>query len=264
MHSAVLEYLRKLSPESKARLTEHFRGEVEEIALLIAKAMEALQTYHASQRDQKVGANPKHVAFGLMTKGANTLVAALELSLAGYRWEPSILLRSALEGCAAAWDVVHNPSRFAAWQTGNFKSTNSISRANEVAPEIGRLWGHLSDMNVHTSPINSSPSLVLTDDDIKFQFCGFVRAGSESVRATEVYLVMFVSYICLQLTELVFYQHARELETVEKIPGADLMRTRVSERHRRFVDAMKAHFVQLVNGSAWTSTEETGDHKGAE
>ena len=246
MHSAVLEYLHKLSPESKARLTEHFLDEVEEIALLIGKAMETLQTYYAAQRDQNPGANPKYVAFGVMTKGANTLAAALELSLAGYLWEPSILLRSALEGCAAAWDMVHNPSRFAAWQTGKFKSTDSISRASEVAPEIGRLWGHLSNMNVHTSSINSSPSLVTIEDDFKFQFCGFVRAGNESVRATEVYLVMFVTYICLQLTELVFHQYARELETVEKIPGADLMRTRVSDRHRRFVNAMKAHFAQLV------------------
>lgn len=246
MHSAVLNYLRQLSPESKARLTEHFRDEVEEIGLLIGKAMETLQTYHAAQREQKPGANPKDAAFGVMTKAANTLVAALELSLAGYLWEPSMLLRSALEGCAAAWDIVHNPSRFAAWQTANFKSTHSISRANEVAPEIGRLWGHLSDMNVHTSSINSSPSLVKTEGDIKFQFCGFVRAGNESHRATEVYLVMFVTYICLQLTELVFYQYARELETVEKIPGADLMRTKVSERHKRFVGAMEAHFAELV------------------
>jgi hypothetical protein len=60
---------------------------------------------------------------------------------------------------------------------------------------------------------------------------------------------MFVTYICLQLTELVFYQCACELETVEKVPGADLMRTKVSERHRRFVDAMKSHFVQLVSAS---------------
>jgi hypothetical protein len=153
-------------------------------SIVMPKVDMALQTYHASQRDQKPSANPKHVAFGLMTKGVNTLVAALELSLAGYLWEPLILLRSALEGSAAAWDMVHNPSRFAAWQTGKFKSTKSISMANESAPEIGRLWAHLSDMNVHTSPINSSPSLVLTEVDIKFQFCGFVRAGSESVRAT--------------------------------------------------------------------------------
>lgn len=252
MNNVMLEYLRKLSPESKARLTEHFRDEVEEVAILLATAMETLQNYHAAHDGQRSESDPKHVAFGVMTKGANTLVAAFELSLNGYLWEPSILLRSALEGCVAAWDIVHNPSRFATWKSGKFESTGSISNAKEVAPEIGRLWGHLSNMNVHTSPLNSSPSMLTVEDEIKFQFCGFVRAGKESIRATEVYLVLFVTYICLQLTELVFHQYSRELETLERIPGALLVRTRVSERHRKFVNAMKTHFSKPVSDPSST------------
>src|SRR5450759_2332122 len=99
MQSTVLKYLRELAPDSKARLTAHFAEEVEEMSVLTARAMEALQNYHRvnPQHDES---NPKQVAFGLMTKGTNTLMAAFELSLCGYLWEPLILLRSALEGFA--------------------------------------------------------------------------------------------------------------------------------------------------------------------
>jgi hypothetical protein len=182
----------------------------------------------------------------------NTLMAAFELSLGGYMWEPSILLRSALEGCATAWDLVHNKSRFELWKAKRkFDSTDSISNVKEVSGEIGRLYGHLSNFNVHTSPLNSSPSMVVIEDEPRFQFFGFVSPGKESVRKTEIFLCLFVTYVCLQLAELVFHHYVSDLETIERTPGTDLVRTRVSDRHRRVVEAMKAHFGEIAaDGSA--------------
>ena len=204
MQETAQKYLDRLAAESKARLTAHFANEVEEMAVLTSKAMQALQNYHRANPQHDAN-DPKQVAFGLMTKSVNTLMAAFELSLGGYMWEPSILLRSALEGSATAWDLVHNKSRFELWKTKRrFDSTDSISNVKEVSAEIGKLYGHLSNFNVHTSPLNSSPSMLLVDDEAKFQFFGFVRPGKESVRKTEIFLCLFVTYICLQLTELVF------------------------------------------------------------
>lgn len=246
MQETAQKYLGQLAADSKARLTVHFANEVEEMAVLTSRAMQALQNYHRSNPQHDFN-NPKQVAFGLMTKSVNTLMAAFELSLGGYMWEPSILLRSALEGCATAWDLVHNGSRFELWKTKRkFDSTNSISNAKEVSGEIGKLYGYLSNFSVHTSPLNSSPSMVVVQDEPKFQFFGFVRPGNESVRKTEILLCLFVTYICLQLTELVFYHYASDLETIEKIPGADLVRTRVSDRHRKVMEAMKAHFQDIA------------------
>jgi hypothetical protein len=246
MQDTALNYLRQLGPNSTARLTVYFAAEVEEMSLLVSRAMEALQNYHKinPQHDPE---NPMQVAFGLMTKGVNTLMAAFQLSLSGYLWEPSILLRSALEGFATAWDLVHNLARFEQWKTNRkFDSTYSISSVKEVSEEIGKLYGLLSKVNVHTSPLNSSPSMVVADGEPVFQFFGLVSPGKEEIRNTEIYLSLFVSYVCLQLTELVFHQYADELETIERIPGKDLVRTKVSERHRGIVDAMKAHFSRIA------------------
>jgi hypothetical protein len=93
--------------------------------------------------------------------------------------------------------------------------------------------------------------MVVVHDERKFQFFGFVSPGKESARKTEIFFCLFVTYICLQLTELVFHHYASDLETIEKIPGADLVRTKVSERHRKVVEAMKVHFQDIAaDGSA--------------
>jgi hypothetical protein len=246
MQETALTYLRQLGPESKARVTDYFVAEVEEMSLLAGRLIETLQNYHRRNalHDPE---SPKQVAFGLMTKGANTLMAAFELSLSGYLWEPSILSRSALEGFATAWDLVHNGSRFQLWKTKRkFDSSDSITNVKEAIDEIGKLYGHLSNFSVHTNPLNSSPSMVMVEDQPKFQLFGLVTPGRESIRRTEVLWSLFVTYVCLQLTELVFYQYATELETIEEIPGKNMVRTRVSERHKKMVEAMKAHLAQLA------------------
>lgn len=106
-----------------------------------------------------------------MIKGANTLMAGFELSLNGYFWETPILLRNALEEFASAWDIVHNPERLEIWKANkNFKSTDSISNAKEINPVIGPFYGLLSQMYTHINKNNASPSFVVVEDGLKFNF----------------------------------------------------------------------------------------------
>ena len=249
MNEAVLKYLRELSADAKARITIHFGFEVEEFSFLIATMIAILQRYH-SRNPVYDDRDPEQVAFGLMTKGANTLMAGFELALTGYMWEPPVLLRSALEGFAAAWDIVHNEDRFATWNARKkFDATDSISNLKKVIEPIGKMYGFMSNMNVHTSPLNSSPPMLASDSGPKFQFFGLTPAGKESIRKGEIYFALFVAYVCLQLTELVFHNYSIELETIEKIPGTGLVRTKVSARHQRFVDAAMEHFKAVSEGS---------------
>jgi len=242
MKKTVLKYLYDLAPDSKGRLTKHFADEVEEFGILIATMIETLQNYKSLNQthDENV---PKQVAYGLMTKGANTLMAAFELALNGYMWEPPVLFRSALEGFASAWDIVHNDTRFTIWRTGKkFDSADSITNLKKAIEPVGKMYGFLSNMHVHTSPLNSSPSMVLSDQEPKLQFFGLIRAGKEHVRKGEIYFSLLSAYVCLQLTELVFHQYSRGLETIEKISGTDCVKTKVTERHQKFVDTALQHF----------------------
>ncbi len=242
MQKATIQYLRHLSPENRVRVSSLFSAEVDEFSILVSKLTEMLQRYHTANQKHDAD-NPKQVAFGLMTKSANTLVAGFELVLSGYMWEPPILFRSALEGCAVAWDVVHTPPRFLAWRAGKkFESTLSISNLKKTIEPVGKMYGYLSNMHVHTAPLNSSPPMFMSEGDRKFQFFGLLPKGKEHLRKGEICFALLAAHLCLQLGELVFHNYSSGLETIEYIPGTDLVRTTVSQRHRPFVDSSMEHF----------------------
>ena len=248
LEPAVRRYLKELSPQSRARLLASYAPEADEFAHLVFRIVEALQFYHAKNKMHDA-ANPKQAAFSLMTKGANGLMAGFELAIGGYAWEPPVVFRTALEGFAVAWDVVHNPDRFELWKAKKgFRSSDSITNLKKEIEPIGKMYGYLSNMHVHTAPINSSPQMWQREDELKFQFFGLVPEGREQARRGEVLFALLAAHICLQLTELVFHNYAEELETIEKVPGTDTVRAVVSQRHRPFVDAAMKHFKAMAKG----------------
>lgn len=247
MQKTVAEYFEQSSRDTRSRMAVHYEPEVKEFVRLTSALITLLGRFHAA-KPQYDKERPYHAAFGLMTKGANTLGAAFELSLSGYLWEPPALLRVALETFAVAWDIVHNPKRFQTWVVDKkFNSTLSISNAKEVSDVIGKLNGLLSKMSIHISPLNSSPAMFQADQP-KIQLFGLIQPGKESARRTEIYLSLFVTFICLQLTEITFYQYAECLETIQILPDGTGAQTRVSETHKVFVDEMKSVFRLLTEG----------------
>jgi len=252
MKTAVRNYIDELSMESRRRVSRNFEQETGEFAFLLAKLVGTLQRYHASHPLHESD-NPKQVAFALMTKGANTLMASFELVLTGYMGESEILLRSSLERFAVAWDVVHNAERFRAWKDGKkFDSSDSISGLKKEVEPVGKLYGYLSNIHVHTTPKNSSPSMLWDGDTQKFQFFGFLSPGKEHLLKGQIYFALFCAYVLLHLTELVFHSYCDDLETIEKIAGEDRVRTVVSERHRQFVEVALAHFKLMADDPAST------------
>ena len=219
MQETIKRYLNELTVDSKKRVTDYFKEEVDEFSLLISKIIIPLQNY-TSKIKTPAKDDPKYIGYGLMTKGANTLMAGFELSLNGYLWEPPILLRNALEGFASAWDIVHNPKRLEMWKANKyFKSTDSITNAKEIISIIGPFYGLLSNMYAHIKQENASPSFVLLEDNPKLQFFGLIRNGKEKIRQGEIYLCLIVTFMCLQMTELCFHQYLSEFETIERFPG---------------------------------------------
>jgi len=247
MNDIVSEYFAHLSSDTRSRMKKHYEAEKDEFVRLTSSIIDMLIRFQAAN-DKHDKDSPYHAAYGLMTKGANTLGAAFELTINGYLWEPPALLRVALETFCVAWDIVHNPYRFQKWQSSKkFDSTFSISKVKEVSAVIGQLNGLLSKINVHISPLNSSPAMIQGESP-KIQLFGLVNPGKENIRRPEIYLSLFVTYICLQLAELTFYRYSKTLETIEMLEGETKARVRVSETHRKFIDEMESVFRQLSEG----------------
>ena len=243
MHALVSEYVEHDSSESRERIRSHFRSEIEEFIYLSSKLQALLFSYH-EKNPRSDGTNPRQSALGLMMRGATTLMAAFELTITGYIGEPEILVRSALERFCVAWDIVTNPDRYLAWRTkgGKFDSTSSISRAKVDFPLVGKMYGHLSNMHVHITPLNSSPSMFMEDGNPKFQFYGYLPTGKEDLSRAQIYGLLLDAYILLQLAEVVYFNYAVEPETIRIVPGENHVQPVVSRRHKRFADAAIAHF----------------------
>src|SRR3989304_6786262 len=245
-------YLNELTVDSKKRVTDYFKEEVDEFSLLISKIIIPLQNYISTIKTPAKD-DPKYIGYGLMTKGANTLMAGFELSLNGYLWEPPILLRNALEGFASAWDIVHNPKRLEMWKANKyFKSTDSITNAKEIISIIGPFYRLLSNMYAHIKQENASPSFVLLEDNPKLQFLGLIRNGKEKIRQGEIYLCLIVTFMCLQMTELCFHQYLSEFETIEIFPGELYVKNKVTERHKKYVDTAMALFQNWIDNPLGT------------
>ena len=178
MPDYVTEYFAKSAADTRARMNVHYKSEIDEFARLVTAIISPLQRFNEgnTQFDKN---RPLHFAYGLMTKGANSLSAAFELALSGYMWEPPTLFRVAIETFSVGWDIVHNPARFKSWcEDKKFDSTRSISNAKEISDVIGKLNGVLSKMNVHINPANSSPAMFLADTP-KLQLFGLIVPGKE-------------------------------------------------------------------------------------
>ena len=247
MQDQILNYLTSSGPDSRSRMVDTYREETVEFSRLLALMIDPLTNFMKANPTNDP-ARPFHAAYGLLTKGANTLGAAYELILSGYLWEPPALFRIVVESCAVAWDITTNPDRYQLWLAGKkFQSTDSIGSAKSVIADIGRLYGLLSQMNVHTSVLNASPAMFLSDGTPKFQLLGLVPSGKEVARKSDVYHALFITYICLQLTEAVFWKHSSRLETLEPIAGTEFAQSTVSATHRQFADQAIRAFQDLVN-----------------
>lgn len=246
MTEYIAEYLQESGPECKRRLTQTYAAEIIEFSILTNKMRETLAAYQANRSGSTHTA--RDVAYGLMTKGVNTMMAGFELALSGYYWEPPILFRNAVEGCATAWDVAQNEKSFALWQSNKpFKSADSISMLAKEDKVYGKIWGHLSNMNVHTTQANSSPAMFLIDDTPTFQLFGLVPQDKEETRRFTIEFSIFASLVCLQLAEIVFFPFVTDPETLTKSGQGGFARNKVSERHRCFVDAFERTCRAMMN-----------------
>lgn len=246
MLEPIQKYLRENSLLTKVRVSSHFQEEVDEFSILISKILVPLQRYIGTVKNSSPD-DPKYSAYGIMIRGTNSLMAGLELALNGYFWEPPMILRCALEQFSVGWDIIHNPKRFEKWVAKKkFSSTDSVTACKEINPIIGQLYGMLSNYYTHFGPENFSPAMIVNGEETKFQFFGQIRPGKESIREGEIYLSLLLAFVCLQMTELSFHAYSNDHETVERVPGVMAMKTKVTERHRKFADRAMDHFRKMA------------------
>jgi len=91
-----------------------------------------------------------HIAcLALIFNSSSTIVSALDCLRHGYRLQPGILVRHAIESICTALHLYTNSEDLPKYNSGNFSSTKAISSAKKVIPIIGGIYGFFSREFAH-------------------------------------------------------------------------------------------------------------------
>ena len=154
----VLDALRTTRNELAAEYDKKYGAEIEQLAEDLAVSYDLLYSVINSEEVKKIPDNHFY-SFVLCWTGLNTIVAAIDLFRGGYPREPQMLMRNAIEIFASAYDIRRNEDKYNLLITDHtkFDSTRSIAALKELVPMVGSLYGRLSDMFTHVSPLHMIP-----------------------------------------------------------------------------------------------------------
>lgn len=123
-----------------------------------------------------------------------SLVGGLDLMRNGYRLQPGLLLRNAIELCATVLDIWMNGDQFDALKQGRMKSAKSITAASKAVPLFGKRYGLFSDMSVHVSDLHTTDGRIARYTD-----------PTEIPLHMNTFLSHMVLWAILVVSELVFF-----------------------------------------------------------
>lgn len=137
---------------------------------------------------------------GELVGNANqTVMAAIELTRLGYRLQPCILLRNAVETISMAVYLFKNPGEHGRYLAGKVKSQSTIGEASKVVPNLGQLWGMLSEQFAHVGPLYRNIHL-----PVRYE-------SSDDEAAKNNLMSIYTSFSVLEMAaELIFYDNIRE------------------------------------------------------
>ena len=168
------------------------------------------------------GDKPIVASFSLLTKSINSILASYELCMEGYIIESGVLLRHIIEAICVSYDIYINEDRFKdfLYNKEKFKSTKSIKPTKNLIPEIGNIYGILTEFNTHISTLNCFPNFAkVKGDKIEFFIGGGIPTNEEESEEMkgEIYKIFSVAIRILQLVEYIFKDYVSEFKMWKNI-----------------------------------------------
>ena len=85
---------------------------------------------------------------------ANSISAAAYVLRGGYTLVPGTILRNAIEAMAVCLHGLQHPSDLEKIKSGGFNTPHAITTAKKVIPPFGQMYGLLSNLFTHISPLH--------------------------------------------------------------------------------------------------------------
>jgi len=146
----VVNQLRREGPKIAASFDDAFDKEIRQISEQFALSFGTLccRFQHAG-KDRVCDA-----CVQLLANASQTSIAALELVRHGFRLQPGILIRNAVETVCVALSLFAEPTLFEAYEKGKLQSSKMVSRAKEIVPGLGWAYGFFSKEFAHIGQLH--------------------------------------------------------------------------------------------------------------
>jgi hypothetical protein len=146
----VVNQLRREGPKIAASFDNTFDEDIRQISEQFALSFGMLwcQFQHANKNEVR------DACIQLLANASQTSVAALELVRHGFRLQPGILIRNAIETICVALSLFAEPSLFEAYEKGKLQSSKMVSRAKEIVPGLGWAYGFFSKEFAHIGQLH--------------------------------------------------------------------------------------------------------------
>ncbi len=196
------------------------------------------------------GDKPIVASFSLLTKSINSILASYELCMEGYIIESGVLLRHIIEAICVSYDIYINEDRFKDffYNKEKFKSTKSIKPTKNLIPEIGNIYGILSEFNTHISTLNCFPNFTKgKGDKIEFFIGGGIPTSEEESEEMkgEICQIFLVAIRILQLTEYIFKDYVSKFKMWENINNT--LVTCPCDKYAYWIEMITREFQTILN-----------------
>lgn len=151
----------------------------------------------------------------LLRNSANTIIATNQTLRCGFRLQSGILLRSVIEMCATVVHLLVKPNDLKKFLADELSSTKSISIADKQIPLFGKIWGVLSNKQIHINSLHTDWYPMKEYND-KEEIPASVTLGMIGVSTMILAIVTELTFIN-KIEKLKYWQVIREGQ-VEFIP----------------------------------------------
>lgn len=142
----------------------------------------------------------------LLRNASNTIISSVSSLRSGFRLQSGILQRSVIEMCATVIHLIVEPNALDDFQNDKLKSTYSISVANKQISIFGKIWGLLSNKQIHINSLHADWYPLNTFE------------SKEEIPAEVTIGIIGMSIVILRITtELAFCNYIDELQYWKRI-----------------------------------------------
>ena len=234
----IIKQLKTTSNEIAQKFDELYFDKIEKIAEELSIAFNNSLLIINYERQEEISDGDFQAAL-LFWSGARTIIGSLELFRRGYHIEPLVILRHSLEIISTGY-CAHEDPQIAKnlSQDKSINSTKSISKAKQIQPIIGPMYGMLSQKIVHISTLHSVPT---GSKGVPLPVGGMYDPETLKYKPMILSMILTTTEILNSLIEVAFINKIKNIRLWERV-GGDVLKFNPSPEIKKMQEEMLGDF----------------------